>query len=70
MGVVLLLFSSRAFAANDQNHIQEIMAGANGNSKIQFIVIKQEGGGNLWGPQAGETQSRVIQSFPCEIGRR
>src|SRR5689334_1835977 len=57
IGLVLLLSSSRAFATNDENHIQEIMAGVNGNSKIQFIVIKQEGGGNLWGPQFSETQS-------------
>ena len=39
------------------------MAGVNGNSKIQFIVIKQEGGGNLWGPQGSETQSRVMLVF-------
>jgi cytochrome c peroxidase/uncharacterized membrane protein YeaQ/YmgE (transglycosylase-associated protein family) len=69
IGVVLLLSSSRAFATNDENHIQEIMAGANGNSKIQFIVIKQEGGGNLWGPQAGETQSRVMLVFFDAAGR-
>jgi len=69
IGVVLLLGSSRAFATNDENHIQEIMAGANGNSKIQFIVIKQEGGGNLWGPQAGETQSRVMLVFFDATGR-
>jgi hypothetical protein len=69
IGVVLLLSSSRAFATNEQNHIQEIMAGANGNSKIQFIVIKQEGGGNLWGPQAGETQSRAMLVFFDGAGR-
>jgi cytochrome c peroxidase len=69
IGVVLLLSSSRAFATNDENHIQEIMAGVNGNSKIQFIVIKQEGGGNLWGPQAGETQSRVMLVFFDGVGR-
>lgn len=69
IGVVLLLSSSRAFATNDENHIQEIMAGINGNSKIQFIVIKQEGGGNLWGPQAGETQSRVMLVFFDAAGR-
>jgi cytochrome c peroxidase len=69
IGVVLLLSSSRAFATNDENHIQEIMAGVNGNSKIQFIVIKQEGGGNLWGPQAGETQSRVMLVFFDAAGR-
>src|SRR6267142_1160282 len=69
IGVVLLLSSSRAFATNDENHIQEIMAGVNGNSKIQFIVIKQEGGGNLWGPQAGEPQSRVMLVFFDATGR-
>jgi len=69
IGVVLLLSSSRAFATNDENHIQEIMAGVNGNSKIQFIVIKQEGAGNLWGPQPGETQSRVMLVFFDATGR-
>jgi hypothetical protein len=69
IGVVLLLSSSRAFATNDENHIQEIMAGVNGNSKIQFIVIKQEGGGNLWGPQGSETQSRVMLVFFDATGR-
>ena len=69
IGMVLLLCASRAFATNDENHIQEIMAGVNGNSKIQFIVIKQEGGGNLWGPQAGETQSRVMLQFFDAAGR-
>ena len=70
IGVVLLLSASRAFATNDENHIQEIMAGVNGNSKIQFIVIKQEGGGNFWGPQAGETQSRVMLVFFDATGRQ
>jgi hypothetical protein len=69
IGVVLLLSPSRAVATNDENHIQEIMAGVNGNSKIQFIVIKQEGGGNLWGPQPGETQSRVMLQFFDGAGR-
>ena len=69
IGVVFLLSSSRAFATNVENHIQEIMAGANGNSKIQFIVIKQEGGGNLWGPQGVETQSRVMLVFFDATGR-
>ncbi len=67
---VILLSSSRAFATNADNHIQEIMAGANGNSKIQFIVIKQEAAGaNLWGPQTGETQSRAMLVFFDAGGR-
>src|SRR5215469_14097810 len=69
IAVVLLLSPSRAVADNVQNHIQEIMAGANGNSRIQFIVIQQEGGGNLWGPQSGETQSRVMLVFFDAAGR-
>jgi hypothetical protein len=69
IGVVLLLSSNRAAATNADNHIQEIMAGVNGNSKIQFIVIKQEGGSNLWGPQPGETQSRVMLVFFDAAGR-
>jgi cytochrome c peroxidase len=70
IGVVLLLSPIRAAATNDENHIQEILAGVNGNSKIQFIVIKQEGGGNLWGPQPGETQSRVMLVFFDSVGRQ
>ncbi|HWZ41827.1 MAG TPA: hypothetical protein VNW97_00040 [Candidatus Saccharimonadales bacterium] len=69
LGAVFMLSPSRAAATNDENHIQEIMAGVNGNSKIQFVVIKQEGGGNLWGPQAGETQSRVMLVFFDATGR-
>ncbi|HEU5233036.1 MAG TPA: hypothetical protein VFU50_09260 [Terriglobales bacterium] len=69
IGLVLLLSPSRAVASDEQNHIQEIMAGVNGNSKVQFIVIQQEGGGNLWGPQATETQSRVMLQFFDAAGR-
>jgi cytochrome c peroxidase len=71
IGVALLLSSSRAVATNEENHIQEIMAGVNGNSKIQFIVIKQEGSGNLWGPQPSDpqSQSRVMLVFFDAAGR-
>jgi hypothetical protein len=69
IGVVLLLSAGRAVAQDGQNHIQEIMAGSNGNSTIQFIVIQQEGGGNLWGPQTGETQSRMMLQFFDVAGR-
>src|SRR5436190_3591539 len=73
IGMVLLLSPSRAVAINDnaENHIQEIMAGVNGNSKIQFIVIQQEGGGNLWGPQPGDpqSQSRAMLVFFDGAGR-
>ena len=69
VAVVLLLSPERVHADNDANHIEEVMAGANGNSKIQFIVIRQEGSGNLWGPQCGETQSRAMLVFFDATGR-
>ena len=51
-------------------HIEEVMAGANGNSKIQFIIVEEElVGQNLWGPQGGETQSRAQLIFFDAAGR-
>lgn len=79
--VLMLLTADRGSvrATNDENHLQELMAGANGNSKIQFVVIKQEGGGNCWGPQrtsgtlcfslVNESQSRVMLVFFDAVGR-
>ena len=67
--VLMLLAQGRLAATNDETHIAEIMAGANGNSKIQFIVVRQEGSGNLWGPQGGETQSRAMLVFFDATGR-
>src|SRR5712692_9979843 len=66
---IVLLSEGRVRATNDETHIAEIMAGANGNSKIQFIVVRQEGSGNLWGPQFGETQSRAMLVFFDATGR-
>ena len=61
---VLLLSHSRVRATNHDVHIKEVMAGANGNSKIQFIVIEREGPGQiLWGPVTGEVQSRAMLVF-------
>ncbi|PYS29282.1 MAG: hypothetical protein DMG11_09455, partial [Acidobacteria bacterium] len=37
--VLFLLSQSRVRATNHFVHITEVMAGANGNSKVQFIVI-------------------------------
>jgi hypothetical protein len=51
VAIVLWFFQGRVRATNHDLHIKEVMAGANGNSKIQFIVIEQEQSGqNLWGP--------------------
>jgi len=57
-------------ANNHDLHIQELMAGANGDARIQFIVIRQhESGENLWGPQGNETQARAMLVFFDAVGR-
>src|SRR5262249_42771827 len=72
-------------ATNHDLHIHEVMVGANGNSRVQFIVIEQEfSGQNCWGPQvsppppgspfdnacgSGETQSRAMLVFFDAGGR-
>src|SRR5436190_5011455 len=59
---LLLMMQGHLQATNDENHIQEIMVGANGNSRIQFIVIRQESIGNCWGPQV----SPAPPGFPLD----
>jgi hypothetical protein len=67
---MLLATQGRVGAFNHDVHIKEVMGGAIGNSKIQFIVLEQEASGeNLWGPQPGETQSRAMLVFFDAIGR-
>ncbi len=66
----LLLSQQPVHASNQDLHIQEIMAGANGNSRIQFIVVEQgKNGENLWGPQGAESQSRAMLVFFDALGR-
>ena len=68
--VLVLAVERRAGATNLDVHIAEFMAGANGDSRIQFIVLAQEASGqNLWGPQPGETQSRAMLVFFDVAGR-
>jgi hypothetical protein len=51
-------------------HIREVMAGLNGSSRVQFLVIEQEAvGQNLWGPQPGETSARARLLFFDGAGR-
>jgi hypothetical protein len=70
LALLVLLFQDRVRANNHGTHIDEVMAGANGNSRIQFIVIEQETSGqNLWGPQSAETQSRAMLVFFDAVGR-
>jgi len=65
----LLLSPGRARATNDETHLSEVMAGANGNSRIQFVVIRQEGSGNLWGPTFVPGQSEMMLQFFDATGR-
>lgn len=72
LGIIGIVFLS-AVGAHSQNHdvrLREIMAGANGDSRMQFIVIEQDGRGeNLWGPQADEEHSRAELAFFDSAGR-
>jgi cytochrome c peroxidase len=53
-----------ANAAPPGLQFEEVMAGANGDSRAQFIEIKMLGPiDNRWGPQAGETQGRLQLLF-------
>jgi cytochrome c peroxidase len=70
MAIAIVISERGVRATNDENHIQELMAGANGDSRIQFVVVKQEFAGNIWGPQFGEGgQSRVMLVFFDAKGR-
>jgi cytochrome c peroxidase len=67
--LLLSLSAGKVQATNHEVHIDEVMAGANGNSKIQFIVLRQEEiGQNLWGPTNG-TQSAAMLVFFDATGR-
>ena len=65
----LFLSAGKVQATNHEVHIDEVMAGANGNSKIQFIILRQEEiGQNLWGPTNG-LQSAAMLVFFDATGR-
>src|SRR5258706_11613576 len=65
---LLLTTQGHLHATNDENHIQEVMVGANGNSKIQFIVIRQESIGNCWGPQVNPAPPGFPLDNFCFLG--
>lgn len=59
--------AARAVPLNVQ--IDEVLAGANGDSGIQFIEIKmQDAAQNLWGPQGMESVGRVKLTFHDATG--
>lgn len=62
--LLMLLTTGRVQATNHLLHIEEVMVGANGNSKIQFIVVKQQSPGqNLWGPINGIQSAAMLVFF-------
>src|SRR5258706_1619669 len=65
---LLLTTQGHLHATNDENHIQEVMVGANGNSKIQFIVIRQESIGNCWGTQVNPAPPGFPLDNFCFLG--
>jgi cytochrome c peroxidase len=68
--IAILAMSQRpANAATADLQFKELMAGANGNSRIQFLVIQHQPGQNLWGPQPGEAESRAMLVFYDSAGR-
>jgi hypothetical protein len=72
-GVITLLVAAYALAiarplvvraTNHQVRINELMAGSNGDSRIQFIEITvQSGAEKDWGPQGSETVGRAMLVF-------
>jgi IPT/TIG domain len=69
LAALLTVFQTSVGAANSAFQFKELMAGANGNSRVQFIVIQQQLGQNLWGPQPGENESRDMLVFYDSAGR-
>lgn len=63
----LLTIAAASPIAQASNHlvqIDEALAGANGNSRVQFVEIKMCcPGQNLWGPQSGESTGRARLTF-------
>ncbi len=65
--LLLLCWADRVRATNHAVHIEEIMVGANGNSRIQFMVIEQEGfGQNAWGPTNGLQSAAMLVFFDAQ----
>ncbi len=79
-GVITLLVAAYALAiarplvvraANNQVRINELMAGSNGDSRIQFIEIAvQDNNQKDWGPQGAETVGRAMLTFYDAAGNQ
>lgn len=69
LGFGFAIGHGQLFATNHDLHMDELMAGANGNSRIQFIVVRRHfSGQNQWGPN-GAPQSRAMLVFFDAVGR-
>ncbi|HEX4999070.1 MAG TPA: choice-of-anchor D domain-containing protein [Terriglobia bacterium] len=64
-----LVLCRQATGAGNDVSIDELMVGANGDSRTQFIVLASAAEEKLWGPQGGETQSRMMIVFFDRFGR-
>jgi cytochrome c peroxidase len=63
------LYPAAVRAGNDQVQFDEVLAGVNGDSTIQFVELKFSGPGeNLWGPQGGESVGRARLVFHDATG--
>ena len=66
---VLLTLTSPALASNHIVRINEVMAGLNGDSRIQFVELVAAGDGEKrWGPQGAESVGRAMLTFANAAG--
>ncbi len=57
---VVLAASPAAWATNHIVQFDEVMAGANGDSLVQFVEIKHVAGQNTWGPVGGVSRAKLV----------
>jgi len=60
---LIAIIHYQAFATNHVVSINEIMAGLNGDSNVQFVEMSAPDGQHLWGPQGSESVGRAMLVF-------
>ena len=73
MLLAVWVFSISSQFAHATNHlvlINEVMAGLNGDSSIQFVELVPQSSETLWGPQGSETVGRSMLVFSDATGRQ
>src|SRR6476660_6945481 len=64
LSLCFLMLNAAAFAGNQLVRINEVMAGLNGDSAIQFVeLFVQDESQKQWGPQSSELVGRVMLVF-------